>query len=63
MVVISKKDPSVQNDEAALPEQSWDNPMDPEKAADERDIEQLKRQKKEAERRKENLTDNQTTTN
>lgn len=38
-------------------EQEWDNPKNPEKAGDERDLEQLKRQAEEAERRKENLTD------
>jgi hypothetical protein len=53
MVVIKKKtlgeDPSKK--------QQWDNPKNPEKAKDERDFEQLKRQAKEAERRKKNLTD------
>ncbi|MXV52874.1 hypothetical protein GS399_18020 [Pedobacter sp. HMF7647] len=37
-------------------EQSWDNPVNPEGASDTRDLEQLVRQKEEAERRKDNLT-------
>lgn len=37
--------------------QTWDNPNDPESASDKRDLEQLERQKKEAERRKENLSE------
>ena len=43
--------------DALQTEQSWDNPKAPEEAHDEREVEQLLRQKKEAERRKENLTD------
>jgi hypothetical protein len=35
----------------------WDNPAEPENAADARDAEQLARQKKEAELRKANLTE------
>ena len=63
MVVIVKKKPFEKlKDESEKPEQHWDNPMNPEKAGDERDIEQLKRQKKEAERRKDNLSDNNETT-
>jgi hypothetical protein len=62
MVVISKKISG--QTEAGNQEQHWDNPGNPEKAADARDVEQLKRQKKEAERRKENLTEsNQPSTN
>ncbi|RCH55554.1 hypothetical protein DJ568_06590 [Mucilaginibacter hurinus] len=38
-------------------EKEWENPVNPEKPADSRDDEQLLRQLKEAERRKENLTD------
>ncbi len=38
-------------------EQSWENPNDPERASDIRDLEQLERQKKEAELRKNNLTE------
>lgn len=38
-------------------DKQWDNPAEPENAADERDDEQLARQKKEAELRKANLTD------
>lgn len=54
MVVIKKK---VIGKDPKKAEQEWDNPTNPEKAGDERDFEQLKRQAKEAERRKENLTD------
>lgn len=35
----------------------WENPGNPEKAEDNRDAEQLLRQKREAERRHDNLTD------
>ncbi len=38
-------------------EKSWDNPADPVQASDERDVEQLKRQAKEAKRRRDNLSD------
>ncbi|MBE7177919.1 MAG: hypothetical protein INR69_16055 [Mucilaginibacter polytrichastri] len=38
-------------------EKDWTNPADPKQAADERDQEQLIRQKKEAERRHDNLTE------
>lgn len=38
-------------------EVDWDNPSNPENAQDQRDLEQLLRQKKEAERRKENLSE------
>lgn len=55
MVVVKKK---VLGEDPKKAEQEWDNPTDPEKAQDERDFEQLKRQAKEAKRRKENLTDN-----
>jgi hypothetical protein len=37
--------------------QDWENPSNPEKAEDKRDVEQLLRQKHEAERRKNNLSD------
>lgn len=39
--------------------QQWENPANPEKAGDSRDLEQLERQKKEAELRKSNLTDSE----
>lgn len=49
-IVVTKEDES--------PDQKkWDNPSNPERASDERDEEQLARQKKEAELRKSNLTD------
>lgn len=54
MVVIKKK---TLGEDPNKKKQEWDNPKNPEKAQDERDFEQLKRQAKEAERRKENLTD------
>jgi len=38
-------------------EQTWEDPKDPEKPKDRRDKEQLIRQKEEAERRRENLSD------
>jgi hypothetical protein len=38
-------------------EKEWDNPLDPENASDAREDEQVERQKKEAELRKENLTE------
>ncbi|MBC8054411.1 MAG: hypothetical protein H7Y13_15225 [Sphingobacteriaceae bacterium] len=37
--------------------QDWENPSNPENAEDKRDLEQLLRQKHEAERRKNNLSD------
>ncbi|MBW4890998.1 hypothetical protein KXQ82_14820 [Mucilaginibacter sp. HMF5004] len=37
-------------------EKEWENPKDPEAPSDQRDKEQIERQLKEAERRKENLT-------
>ncbi len=35
----------------------WENPMDPEKADDRREVEKLERAKEEADRRNENLSD------
>lgn len=60
MVDISKK--GLQTDKDNHQEQTWENPKAPEETHDEREVEQLLRQKKEAERRHENLTkdDNQT---
>jgi len=40
-------------------ELSWENPSNPENASDNRDVEQLQRQKREAELRKNNLSDNE----
>ncbi|HXH99117.1 MAG TPA: hypothetical protein VNI52_02525 [Sphingobacteriaceae bacterium] len=54
MVVIKKK---ILGEDPNKEKQEWDNPNNPEKATDQRDFEQLKRQAKEAERRRENLTD------
>ncbi|MBS7564141.1 hypothetical protein KHS38_06960 [Mucilaginibacter sp. Bleaf8] len=50
MVVVKK---TVTDDS----EKEWENPQNPEAASDPRDEEQLARQKKEAELRKENLTE------
>lgn len=52
MVVTDKK-----NNANAEEQQTWENPANPEKPADSRDQEQLERQLKEAERRKDNLSD------
>jgi hypothetical protein len=41
-------------------EKEWDNPANPALTSDERDKEQLLRQYKEAKRRKDNLTEEQT---
>jgi len=51
---IPKKD---QADDHEKEELSWENPSNPEKASDNRDVEQLQRQKREAELRKNNLSD------
>ena len=45
------------------PNKKWDNPAEPENASDERDDEQLARQKKEAELRKANLTEDENDSN
>ena len=55
MVVITKKTPPWKNEKAENGKQ-WDNPMNPEKAGDERDIEQLRRQKKDVEQKNRNIT-------
>ena len=55
-----KKDPNLSEDKGKEQEKKWEEPKDPEHAKDQRDIEQLLRQKKEAERRKDNLTDEET---
>ena len=54
MVIDKKKDQKVE-------QLQWENPSNPDKPADERDREQLLRQYKEAQRRKDNLTDNNET--
>ncbi|MEJ6980504.1 hypothetical protein WG906_08590 [Pedobacter sp. P351] len=46
-------------DESKEKGQDWENPSNPEKAEDQRDLEQLLRQKHEAERRKNNLSDSE----
>jgi hypothetical protein len=57
MVVVNKLKLPKELKEEKQPEKDWNNPADPEKAEDSRDVEQLVRQKKEAERRKRNLSD------
>jgi len=47
----------IQQKSEEKPEQTWENPANPEQPKDSRDEEQLMRQKKEAERRKDNLND------
>lgn len=59
MATLSKQHhPDPSEEENQQHEKSWENPVDPESAGDEREIEQLERQKKEAERRHDNLSDN-----
>lgn len=53
---LQPRDPKKENE--SQEKKQWDNPKNPEGAKDERDIEKLNRQKQEAERRKDNLTDN-----
>lgn len=52
-----KEKPNDKQENFAGHEQNWENPDAPEQAADPRDVEQLKRQKKAAEIRKDNLND------
>ncbi|WP_407426108.1 hypothetical protein [Arcticibacter sp.] len=61
MVVVNKlKIPKEdQADQKMKEELSWENPSNPENASDNRDVEQLQRQKREAELRKNNLSDNE----
>lgn len=61
MVVVNKLNIPKQDqaDDQVKDELSWENPANPEKASDNRDIEQLQRQKREAELRKNNLSDNE----
>lgn len=58
MVVVNKLKFPKSLKEGEKPAKDWDNPSEPEKANDQRDLEQLLRQKEEAERRKNNLTEN-----
>jgi len=57
--MIKKPTPGPYKKEENPREKDWENPRNPEKADDIRDLEQLERAKKEAERRNENLTDNE----
>lgn len=61
MVVVNKLNipKEDQANENAKEELSWENPSNPENASDNRDVEQLQRQKREAELRKNNLSDNE----
>lgn len=51
-----RKEKALKKEKPASPEKDWDNPKNPEGTTDQRDIEQLERQKEEAKRRKENLS-------
>ena len=56
-----KKDQKItQKEKFPEKEKDWENPKNPEGTQDERDVEQLQRQLEEAERRKQNLTDDTT---
>ncbi len=57
MVVVNKVKIPKDLQQGEKEEKDWDNPANPEKAEDDRDLEQLLRQKKEAERRKNNLSE------
>jgi hypothetical protein len=50
-MIVAKKD------NQKVEEKEWENPLDPEKSADDRNQEQLQRQYKEAKRRNDNLTE------
>ncbi len=54
---FGKEDSKETEDGVQHESQSWDNPKNPEGASDKRDLEQLERQKKEAERRRESLSE------
>ena len=55
--MIKKPTPGRFKKEKNPVEKDWENPMNPEKADDVREMEKLERAKKEADRRNENLTD------
>ncbi|WP_374164420.1 hypothetical protein [Arcticibacter sp. MXS-1] len=57
MVVVNRVQVQDNKNNGENEEQKWENPKAPEQASDPRDIEQLERQKKEAEMRKNNLSD------
>lgn len=57
MIVAGKKPLEPLVDENGIEKQQWDNPAAPEEATDKRDVEQLQRQIEEADRIKENLTE------
>lgn len=52
-----KSGKAVDNQGSTPHEKDWENPTNPEKADDIRELEKLERAKKEADRRNENLTD------
>ena len=58
-IMIKKPTPGSYKKEEIPNEKDWENPRNPEKADDSRDLEKLERAKKEADRRNENLTDNE----
>ena len=53
----TKKEDSKKKEDFPEKEKDWENPKNPEGTQDARDVEQIKRQLEEAERRKENLTE------
>ncbi|MDB5118957.1 MAG: hypothetical protein JWN56_175 [Sphingobacteriales bacterium] len=55
---ISSKETETAHGSDSAEQKVWDNPKEPEASGDKRNLEQLERQKKEAVRRKDNLTDN-----
>ena len=55
--MIKKPTPGSSKKKDVPNEKEWENPKNPEKAADPREIEKLERAKEEADRRNENLTD------
>lgn len=55
--MIKKPTPAPYKKEGIPNEKDWENPRNPEKADDNRDLEKLERAKKEVDRQNENLTD------
>ncbi|WP_207531698.1 hypothetical protein [Desertivirga arenae] len=62
MVVVNKIKLPKELKDNDQPEVDWENPKDPEQSHDPRDMEQLIRQKNEAERRKNNLSEDEENT-
>jgi hypothetical protein len=57
MIKKPKPGKAIENQGRTPDEKDWENPTNPENADDTRKLEQLERAKKEADRRNENLTD------